>query len=100
MYTFLVITAALVGGELGENRIFLPMPNMQVCKFIVEQARVEEKSEIVYGMTCVSSGDVTAMLGWKPSGRDYWEPDQPINPTHWMPLPEPLEKGQAHGNDA
>jgi len=40
------------------------------------------------------------MLGWKPSGRDYWEPDQPINPTHWMPLPEPLEKGQAHGNDA
>lgn len=63
MYTFLVITAALVGGELGENRIFLPMPSMKVCKFIAEQARVEEKSEIVYGTACVSSDEVTAMLG-------------------------------------
>jgi hypothetical protein len=59
---FLVITAAIIGGELGENRLFLPMPSMEVCEFIAQQAQVEEDSKMVYGTACVNSEEITAML--------------------------------------
>lgn len=52
---FLVITAAAVVEDLGSNQLYVPMPSMKFCEFIVENSVVDKDSELLYGMTCIQT---------------------------------------------